>query len=157
MTPARVGEPAPDFSLPGTDGTEAGRRTYSLAELRGSPVVLVFYPEDHTPVCTEQLRTYTAEIDAFEGVDAKVLAISPQSVAVHEGFAEAHGGFAFPLLADEDMEVGRAYGVVGPLGFYRRSSFVVDGEGTIRYAHRAVAGLTFRPTEELVAAVRAAG
>jgi peroxiredoxin Q/BCP len=46
--------------------------------------------------------------------------------------------------------------VVGPLGFYRRSAFVVDAGGVVRYAHRAVAGLTFRPTEELVAAVRAA-
>lgn len=153
----RIGDVAPPFSLPGTDGTEAGRRTYSLEELRGSPVVLVFYPQDHTPVCTEQLRTYTADIDVFEDVDAKVLAISPQSVEVHEGFAAAHGGFAFPLLADEDQEVGRAYGVLGPLGFYRRSAFVVDPAGVVRYIHRAVAGLTFRPTAELVAAVRAAG
>lgn len=153
---ATVGEPAPDFSLPGTDRTEAGRRTYTLAEYRGRPVVLVFYPGDNTPVCTRQLNAYTSDIEAFEGVGAQVLAISPQSVDSHEDFACKQGGFAFPLLADEDKAVGEAYGVVGPLGFYRRSAFVVDAEGIVRYAHRALAGLTFRPTSELVAAVEKA-
>jgi peroxiredoxin Q/BCP len=149
-----AGDPAPDFSLPGTDGTDEGRRTYSLAEYRGRPVVLVFYPGDNTPVCTRQLNAYTTGIGEFEAVGAQVLAMSPQSVESHEGFSCRQGGFAFPLLADEEKVAGEAYGVVGPLGFYRRSAFVVDAEGTIRYAHRAVAGLTFRPTEELVAAVR---
>jgi len=154
--PAVVGEPAPPFSLAGSDGTEAGRRTYTLEELRGQPVVLVFYPGDNTPVCTRQLNAYTADIGEFEAVGARVLAISPQSVESHEGFSCKQGGFAFPLLADEDKAVGEAYGVVGPLGFYRRSAFVLDAGGVVRYAHRAVAGLTFRPTAELVAAVEAA-
>lgn len=151
-----VGNQAPDFSLPGTDGTDPGRRTYTLSEYRGRPVVLVFYPGDNTPVCTRQLTSYTSDIDAFESVGAQVLALSPQSVESHEGFSCKQGGFAFPLLADEEKSVGDAYGVVGPLGFYRRSAFVVDSAGVVRYAHRAVAGLTFRPTAELVAAVEAA-
>ncbi len=149
-----VGDIAPEFELPGTDGTEAGTRPWSLREFRGRPVVLVFYPGDNTPVCTRQLNTYTSEIEAFDALDAQVLAISPQDVASHEQFAEAQGGFAFPLLADTDKAVGAAYGVVGPIGFYRRSVFVVDGEGTIRYAHRAVAGLSFRSTGEIVEALR---
>jgi peroxiredoxin Q/BCP len=153
----RIGDPAPTFTLPGTDGTDAGRRDYRLEEFRGRPVVVVFYPADHTPVCTEQLRTYTAQIADFDGVGAQVLAISPQSIESHEGFAREEGGFAFPLLADELREVGGAYGIIGPLGFYRRSAFVVDGAGVLRYAHRSTAGLTFRPTAELVAAVAAAG
>ena len=151
-----IGEQAPDFSVPGTDGTDAGRRTYTLSEYRGQPVVLVFYPGDNTPVCTRQLNEYAAEIDAFEGVGAQVLALSPQDVPSHEEFAEAQGGFGFPLLADTDKAVGEAYGILGPLGFYRRSVFVVDAEGKVTYSHRAIAGLTFRPTEELVAAVQAA-
>jgi peroxiredoxin Q/BCP len=151
---AVVGEPAPPIELPGTDGTDAGRRIYTLAELAGQPVVVVFYPGDGSPVCTRQLTTYTRDIDEFREVGAQVLAISPQSVESHESFSCTQGGFAFPLLADEDKAVGAAYGVLGPLGFYRRSAFVVDGAGILRYAHRAVAGLTFRPTEELVAAVR---
>jgi peroxiredoxin Q/BCP len=151
-----VGDPAPDFTLAGTDGTAEGHRAYTLSDHVGRPVVLVFYPGDNTPVCTRQLTTYTAEIDAFREVDAQVLAISPQSVESHDGFSADQGGFAFPLLADVDKEVARAYGVLGPVGFYRRSVFVVDAGGVIRHAHRAVAGLWFRPTDELVAAVSAA-
>ncbi len=153
----RVGEPAPDFTLAGTDGTADGHRDYTRSEFAGRPVVLVFYPGDNTPVCTRQLNSYTADIDAFREVDAQVLAISPQSVESHDTFASDQGGFAFPLLADVDKAVGRQYGILGPVGFYRRSIFVVDAGGVVRHAHRAVAGLWFRPTDELVAAVAAAG
>jgi thioredoxin-dependent peroxiredoxin len=153
----RAGDAAPDFSLAGTDGTPGGHRDYTLSELRGRPVVLAFYPGDGTPVCTRQLNTYTADIDELRSVDAQVLAISPQSVASHDAFIAEQGGFAFPLLADIEKHVGRAYGIIGPVGFYRRSFFVVDAAGVIRHAHRAVAGMSFRPTAELVAAVRAAG
>ena len=154
---AVIGEPAPDFTLPGTTGEASSRRDYTLEEYRGRPVVVVFYPGDNTPVCTRQLTEYTNDIDEFAEVDAQILAISPQSVESHEGFSCKQGGFAFPLLADEDKEVGRAYGIIGPLGFYRRSAFVIDAAGLLRYAHRALAGLTFRPTAELITAVRAAG
>ena len=154
---AAVGDQAPPFSLPGTDGTDAGHRTYTLEEFRGQPVVLVFYPGDNTPVCTRQLNAYTSDIEEFDGVRAQVLALSPQSVESHDGFSCKQGGFGFPLLADEDKAVGDAYGVLGPLGFYRRSAFVIGGDGIVRYAHRAVAGLTYRPTAELIAAVKAAG
>jgi len=153
---AEVGGPAPDFTLPGSDNTDEGRRDYSLSEYRGQPVVLVFYPGDSTPVCTRQLNSYTEDIDSFTEVGAQVLAISPQSVASHDDFSCKQGGFAFPLLADTDKAVGDAYGILGPLGFYRRSAFVIDPDGIVRYAHRAVAGISFRRTEELVAAVRAA-
>jgi peroxiredoxin Q/BCP len=147
-----VGDPAPDFTLPGTGG-----RDYTLSAYRGQPVVVVFYPGDNTPVCTQQLSSYTTSIGDFAEVDAQVLAISPQDVASHEGFSAAQGGFAFPLLADTDKKVGEAYGILGPLGFYRRSAFVVDADGIIRYAHRAVSGLTYRSTDELVEAIRSAG
>jgi peroxiredoxin Q/BCP len=151
-----VGRAAPDFTLPGTDGTPDGHRDYTLSDFKGRPVVLVFYPGDNTPVCTRQLNSYTADIDQFRSVEVQVLAISPQSIESHDGFSANQGGFAFPLLADGDKAVGRAYGILGPVGFYRRSIFVVDGEGTVRYAHRAVAGLWFRPTDEVVEAVRSA-
>jgi len=153
---AEVGGPAPDFTLAGSDNTDAGRRDYWLAEYRGQVVVLVFYPGDSTPVCTRQLNSYTEDIDSFTEAGAQVLAISPQSVQSHDDFSGKQGGFAFPLLADTDKAVGEAYGILGPLGFYRRSAFVVDAGGIIRYAHRAVAGLTFRSTDELVKAVNAA-
>ena len=154
--PAEVGGVAPDFTLDGSDNTDAGRRRYSLSEYRGQVVVLVFYPGDNTPVCTRQLNAYTEDIESFEEAGAQVLALSPQSVQSHDEFSCKQGGFAFPLLADTDKAVGEAYGILGPLGFYRRSAFVIDKEGIVRYAHRAVAGLTFRSTNELVEAVRAA-
>jgi peroxiredoxin Q/BCP len=145
-----VGDQAPEFTLPGT-----GSQSYSLVSYRGKPVVLVFYPGDDTPVCTKQLNSYNNELSAFSDVGAQVLAISAQDVASHEAFADKHG-FGFPLLADTDKAVAAMYGTVGPLGFPRRSVFVIDANGTIRYVHRAIAGLTFRPVEELVAAVEAA-
>lgn len=144
------GDVAPDFTLPGTGG-----RSYSLSEYAGRPVVVVFYPGDDTAVCTKQLSSYSNELSAFDGVGAQVLAISAQDVESHEKFAAKHG-FGFPLLADTDKAVATKYGTVGPLGFPRRSVFVVDAGGVIRYAHRAIAGLTFRPVDELIEAVRAA-
>lgn len=145
-----VGDKAPEFTLPGTGG-----RNYSLSDYAGRPVVLVFYPGDNTAVCTKQLCSYSKSIDEFSSVGAQVLGISPQSVESHEQFSGKHG-FGFPLLADSAKEVSGRYGVLGPLGFSRRSVFVVDGKGVIRYVHRAIAGLTFRPVGELIAAVNAA-
>lgn len=153
---AEVGKPAPGFSLAGSDSTDEGRRDYALEDYRGQVVVLVFYPGDSTPVCTRQLNAYTEDIDSFIEAGAQVLAVSPQSVTSHDDFSCRQGGFGFPLLADTDKAVGETYGILGPLGFYRRSAFVVDAEGITRYAHKAVAGLTFRSTDELVAAVKAA-
>lgn len=139
-----VGEQAPDFTLPGT-----GDRTYSLSEFAGRPVVLVFYPGDDTPVCTKQLNSYNDEFAQFEALDAQVLGISAQGISSHEKFSDKHG-FKFPLLADVDKEVAGLYGILGPIGFPRRSVFVIDGVGVVRYAHRAIAGLTYRPVSELV-------
>lgn len=148
-----IGDEAPDFTLAGTGRSDGS--PYSLSSFRGRPVVLVFYPGDNTTVCTTQLNAYSNDIEQFEGLGAQVLAVSPQSVASHEEFSCKQGGFKFPLLADEDKKVGEAYGILGPLGFYKRSVFVIDSAGVVRYAHRAMAGLTFRRTDELVAAVRA--
>ena len=145
-----VGDPAPDFTLPSSGGG-----TVTLSDHRGHPVVLAFYPADDSPVCTVQLRSYDDDLAEFEGLDAQVFGISPQSVESHDRFAEKHG-FRFPLLADADKSVGEAYGVLGPVGFYRRSVFVIDAAGVVTYAHRAIAGLRYKSASELVAAVRAA-
>ena len=144
-----VGDVAPDFTLPGTGGQD-----YALSAFRGKPVLLVFYPGDNTPVCTTQLNQYSNDFEEFDGLGAQVLAISPQSVDSHEKFSCKQGGFKFPLLADEDKSIGAAYGILGPLGFYKRSVFVIDAAGVIRYAHRSAHGLTFKKTDELVAAIK---
>ena len=145
-----VGDQAPDFSLVGT-----GNVTHSLNAYKGKTVVLVFYPGDNSPVCTTQLVCYNNELAQFSELDAQVLALSAQDLESHEKFAAQHG-FQFPLLADTEKSVARAYGVLGPLGIPRRSIFVIDASGVVRYVHRALVGVTFRPVEELVAAISAA-
>jgi peroxiredoxin Q/BCP len=145
-----VGDTAPDFTLPATGG-----RSISLSDFRGQPVVIVFYPGDDTPVCTKQLCSYNNELAQFADVGAQVLAISAQDIESHERFAAKHQ-FTFPLLSDTDKAVAGKYGTLGPLGFPRRSVFVVDAQGVVRYAHKAIAGLTVRAVDELVGAVKAA-
>jgi peroxiredoxin Q/BCP len=139
-----VGDRAPDFTLPGTGGT-----TLSLSDLLGKPIVLVFYPGDDTAVCTKQLNAYNEGLDQFHQLDAQIVGVSAQDLSSKEAFAAKHG-FEFPLLADVDKEVAAAYGTLGPMGFPRRSIFIIDQHGIIRYAHRAIAGLTYRPVSELV-------
>lgn len=139
-----IGDRAPDFTLPGT-----GDREFSLSEFLGRPIVLVFYPGDDTPVCTKQLNAYNDDLDQFEALDAQVIGISAQGLESKVQFSDKHG-FAFPLLADTDKQVAAAYGTLGPIGFPRRSIFIIDRDGIIRYAHRAMAGLTFRPVGELI-------
>ena len=139
-----VGDQAPDFTLPGQGGTE-----YSLSDYRGKPVVLVFYPGDDSPVCTKQLNAYNDGLSQFDELDAQIVGISAQGIESKEAFTAKHG-FEFPLLADVDKEVAGAYGTLGPIGFPRRSIFIIDAQGVIRYAHKAIAGLTYRPVDELV-------
>ena len=139
-----VGDIAPDFTLEGTGGS------FTLSDCLGRAVVLAFYPGDNTPVCTAQLNSYSKEIEAFHDLDAVVIGLSPQSIESHEAFSADQGGFNFPLLADTGKSVGKAYGILGPLGFYRRSVFVVGADGVIAYAHRSATGITFRKTDELI-------
>ncbi len=148
-----VGDVAPDFTLPGVFGeTEAD---YTLSSYRGDPVVLVFYPGDSSPVCTRQLNSYNDNLDQFADTGATILSVSPQSVESHIKFSCKQGGFEFPMLADTDKSVGSSYGILGPLGLYRRSIFVIDAAGTIAYAHRAITGATYRSANDLVAVLKA--
>ena len=142
-----VGDLAPDFTLPGTSN-----KSYSLSQFRGQTVVLVFYPGDDTLVCTKQLCAYNNELSQFSIVNAQILAISAQDVASHEAFS-AKQGYKFPLLSDTEKTVASLYSVVGLFGLPKRSVFVVDANGVIKYAHRSVLGVTYRPVSELIEAV----
>jgi peroxiredoxin Q/BCP len=141
-----IGDPAPEFTLPGVAGR--ARREYRLSEFRGHRVVLAFYPGDFTPGCTRQLCSYRDHLDDFSQVDATVLGISPQDVDSHERFIEARS-LPFPLLADPERTVIDAYGVGAPLLGVRRSVFLVDSEGMVRYKHVALVGITFRRSGDL--------
>jgi peroxiredoxin Q/BCP len=118
-----------------TDGNEVG-----LADFRGTKLVLYFYPMDFTPGCTAQacsLRDHNAEIQAK---GAKVLGVSTQDAASHRRFASAHR-LNFPLLADPDRKVARAYGAIGGggifglaqamMGLADRVTFIIDEQGRI--------------------------
>lgn len=147
-----IGKAAPDFTLPGIElqGGEAARADYKLSAVRGKPLVLAFYPGDNTAVCTRQLCSYTSGLEAFTGVGAVVWAISPQGLDSHEKFARKYD-LAFPLLADEGLGVSRQYGInLGGAGL-RRSVFVLDAEGILRWKHVTLVGLTF-PSAQTIAA-----
>jgi thioredoxin-dependent peroxiredoxin len=150
MTRVEVGDRAPDFELAGT-----GERTYRLTDFRGRWLVLAFYPGDFTPVCTRQFCSYRDAADRLDELDAEVLGISPQSLDSHERF-RAKYGLTVPLLADPDRAMIRAYGVLGPGGLVRRSIFIVDPTGIVRYRHVALLGLHYKDVEALKRSLREA-
>src|ERR1700738_3764281 len=124
----QVGEQAPDFELPGTEGS------FKLSDHRGERVVLLFYPGDNTPVCTKQFCSYRDNRDAFAELDATVVGISSQSLDSHNTFAQKHG-LTVPLLADVDHSVARAYSAHrGRLGT-TRAVIVIDEDGIVRHRH----------------------
>jgi thioredoxin-dependent peroxiredoxin len=148
MTKPKVGDQAPDFELPGTEG-----KTYRLADYRGRKLILAFYPGDFTAVCTKQFCSYRDQGERLDQLGADVLGISPQSVESHERFVKEKE-LNVPLLADEDKSVARAYGVLaGPM--VRRAIFVVDEQGVIRHRKVTLAGLTYESVEDLERALAA--
>jgi thioredoxin-dependent peroxiredoxin len=151
-----VGQAAPDFTLPGVtlaDGN-AVQSEYTLSANHDGPLVLAFYPGDNTAVCTKQLCSYTSGLEGFSEFGATVWAISPQGLDSHEKFARKYS-LAFPLLADEDLAVSRKYGItLGGAGL-RRSVFVLDADGTVRWKHVTLVGLTF-PSADSISAQLAA-
>lgn len=129
------GGPAPEFSLRSDSG-----ETVSLADLRGTPVVLYFYPKDDTPGCTAQACGIRDAWDDFEEAGAVVLGVSPDDEGSHAKFKEKYG-LPFTLLADPEHEVAEQYGVWVEKNTYgkksmgiKRSTFVIDAEGNVARA-----------------------
>jgi len=148
MAKLQVGDPAPDFELPGTGG-----KTYRLADYRGRKLIIAFYPGDFTAVCTKQFCSYRDEGERLDQLGADVLGISPQSVESHERFSEEKR-LNVPLLADEDKQVAKTYGVLaGPM--VRRAIFIVDEEGIVRHRKVTLAGLTYESVDDLEQALAA--
>jgi peroxiredoxin Q/BCP len=136
---AEKGSRAPDFTLHSDDGG-----TVTLSALRGKKVVLYFYPKDDTPGCTTQACDLRDAMPTFQGLDAVVLGVSPDSIASHRKFRDKFG-LNYPLLADEDHRVAEAYGVWKEKTMYgrksmgiERSTFLIDEDGTIQEAWRKV-------------------
>jgi peroxiredoxin len=130
--PLPVGTPAPDFTLPDANG-----QLVSLSDYRGQPVVLVFYPLDWSPTCSDQLSLYQSDMEEFARHGARLVGISVDSLYSHGAWAAVRG-LTFPLLADfhPKGEVSRRYRVWREKeGFSERALYVVDGDGIIRYGH----------------------
>ncbi len=143
----RIGDPAPDF-----DAVDHNGEVQKLSALLPSgPVVLYFYPADFTPICTAQACAFRDTSDALHESNIRILGISPQSEASHKRFAAAHH-LNFPLLADTDKTIIRAYGVDGPLGFgVRRATFLIGTDG--RVARRVVSDLWLGSHKAFIASV----
>ena len=129
--PLPPGSVAPEFRLRSTPD-----QTSSLAELRGRPVILVFYPEDWSPVCSDQLALYQQLLPEFQRFNAELLGISVDGVWSHVAFAKDRN-LHFPLLADFEPkgEVARAYQVYrASEGTSERALYVIDAEGIVHWS-----------------------
>ncbi|MGO8907038.1 MAG: peroxiredoxin [Solirubrobacteraceae bacterium] len=144
----QVGEPAPDFELPGTEGT------FRLSDHRGERVVLLFYPGDFTPVCTEQFCSYRDCAEDFAALGAAVVGISAQDVASHKRFI-AENSLTVPLLADTEQVVAKAYSVDSPKWSTDRSVIVIDEQGIVRYRRDPETPAGFPSVDDLKAALDA--
>ena len=138
MQPLKAGTPAPGFALPTTPDQKL-----SLSELRGKPVVLVFYPADWSPVCSDQLGLYNELRPEFAEFDAQIIGISVDGIWCHLAFSKDRK-LHIPLLADFEPkgEVARMYGVYNEkIGEADRALFIIDSEGVIRWSYVSPIGI----------------
>jgi len=127
------GDLAPDFRLPADDG-----KTYALKDLRGTKVVLYFYPKDDTPGCTKEACSFRDNLARVRSKGAIVLGVSKDDLESHAKFREKYS-LSFPLLSDPEGKVLNAYGVWKEKNLYgktfmgiERTTFVIDETGRIR-------------------------
>jgi peroxiredoxin len=136
--PLPTGSEAPPFELPSTPD-----QTVSLAEFRGQPVILAFYPEDWSPVCSDQMALYQEVLPEFRKFNAELLGISVDSVWCHLAFAKDRN-LHFPLLSDFEPKgaVARSYGVYRTKeGTSQRALFVIDADGIVRWSYISPVGV----------------
>jgi peroxiredoxin Q/BCP len=134
-----LGKPVPEFSLPST-----GNSPFSLASVRGSKLVLYFYPKDNTPGCTQQGSDFRDHYKEFKRAECEVVGVSRDSVKSHEGF-KAKMKFPFELLSDADEALCGQFGVMKQKNMYgkkvrgiERSTFVLDKAGVLAREWRGV-------------------
>ena len=138
QAPLQPATAAPDFELRSTPD-----QTLSLSDFRGRPVILVFYPEDWSPVCSDQLSLYQEVMPEFRKHDAQMLGISVDGIWCHLAFAKDRN-LHFPLLADFEPKgaVARAYGAYREDdGTSERALFVIDADGVVRWSYLSPVGV----------------
>jgi peroxiredoxin len=136
--PLEPGTKAPDFELRATPD-----QSVSLAEFRGQPLILAFYPEDWSPVCSDQMALYQELLPEFRRFNATLLGVSVDGIWSHLAFAKDRN-LHFPLLADFEPkgEVARAYQVYRDEdGTSERALYVIDGDGIVRWSYVSPVGL----------------
>jgi peroxiredoxin len=137
-TPLAPGTKAPDFELRSTPDQKV-----SLSEFRGQPVILAFYPEDWSPVCSDQMALYQEVLPEFRKFNAELLGISVDGVWSHLAFAKDRN-LHFPLLADFEPkgEVARTYQVYRTEeGTSERALYLIDAEGIVRWSYVSPVGV----------------
>jgi peroxiredoxin Q/BCP len=139
MTAIAIGQLLPDLPMQLTGGRQA-----SLADYRGRPLVIYFYPKANTPGCTQEGLDFSAAMGRFRRQSCAILGVSRDSLKAQENF-KAKQGFAFDLVADSDETLCNAFGVIKLKNMYgkqvrgiERSTFLVDAEGRLRQEWRGV-------------------
>jgi thioredoxin-dependent peroxiredoxin len=120
-----AGVPAPDFEAPDQDGAP-----FRLSSLRGSPVVLYFYPQADTPGCTIEAKGFQQHLGEFAAKGVRIVGVSVDDCPAQKAFATKYG-LRFPLIADTTKEVSGRFGVLGPRGAARRVTFLIDRDGKV--------------------------
>jgi peroxiredoxin len=136
--PLQPGETAPDFNLKSTPD-----QSVTLADLRGGPLIMAFYPADWSPICTDQMALYNEILPEFKRYGANLVGISIDHAWCHIAFAKSRN-LRFPLLADfhPKGEVAQRYGVYDEsIGMSERALFVLDGDGVIRWSYVSPIGV----------------
>lgn len=149
MAEIAVGQQAPDFTLP-----DENRQPVHLADLRGQPVVLVFYPLDFSPVCTGEMCEIRDNFPDVESSGARLLGISRDSTWTHKAFKEKEG-LKQTLLADMKGDVARLYGAWNEqAGLAERLTVVIDKNGNVSFLDRSPAIPTAREQQKMLAAIK---
>jgi peroxiredoxin (alkyl hydroperoxide reductase subunit C) len=166
MAEAKVGQPSPDFDMPSTKNIEKLNENVKLSDYKGRWVVLLFYPLDFTFVCPTELTSFSDRYDDFEGIGAAVIGVSTDSVHSHRAWLKTPRdkggveGLRYPLASDITKSVARDYGVlIEDKGVALRGLFVIDPEGTLRYAviHDLNVGRSADETLRVIQALQTGG
>lgn len=143
------GTPAPDFTLPSTSGEQV-----TLSALRGRPVLLAFFPEAFTSVCTRELCAFSDDYDEFERAGSMVLPISVDDIGVLREF-KRNERLRVELLSDLRRDVSRRYGVLDEARSVARRAYVlIDRRGVVRWVHTEQTPLFLRENDELLRRIR---
>ena len=135
----RIGDRAPDFRLPSTEGKDLG-----LKDFKGKTVVLYFYPKDDTPGCTKEACSFRDSISELRSAGAEIVGVSTDSLDSHEKFRQKHN-LNFPLLSDESSDVVKMYGAWKEKNLYGRRSwgvarmtYLIGADGRVKKVYKKV-------------------